>query len=272
MNSKCILHISDMSVSYGDNHVINNLDLSINSGELTALIGNNGCGKSTLIKAVMQLIPYTGTCEILNSHQFHDTGFIPLKNMSVKKRASFISYIPQRIGINMDMSVIDVCLMGYNSKINFLNSYTGKMKNEVINALEAVGLKDIHERNFLSLSEGQKQLCILARTLIENASVMLLDEPDSSLDFSNKYRLMKKIKALINSETAALICIHDPALALNFCDRIILMKNGHLAGEIRPATSTLEEINSKMSIIFDDIFISRCTDNDNKEHLCIMMR
>ena len=255
MNSKCILHISDMSVSYGDNHVINNLDLSINSGELTALIGNNGCGKSTLIKAVMQLIPYTGTCEILNSHQFHDTGFIPLKNMSVKKRASFISYIPQRIGINMDMSVMDVCLMGYNSKINFLNSYTGKMKNEVINALEAVGLKDIHERNFLSLSEGQKQLCILARTLIENAPVMLLDEPDSSLDFSNKYRLMKKIKALINSETAALICIHDPALALNFCDRIILMKNGHLAGEIRPATSTLEEINSKMSIIFDDIFV-----------------
>ena len=113
---------------------------------------------------------------------------------------------------------------------------------------------------------------MLARTLIENAPVMLLDEPDSSLDFSNKYRLMKKIKALINSETAALICIHDPALALNFCDRIILMKNGHLAGEIRPATSTLEEINSKMSIIFDDIFISRCTDNDNKEHLCIMMR
>ena len=144
MNSKCILHISDMSVSYGDNHVINNLDLSINSGELTALIGNNGCGKSTLIKAVMQLIPYTGTCEILNSHQFHDTGFIPLKNMSVKKRASFISYIPQRIGINMDMSVMDVCLMGYNSKINFLNSYTGKMKNEVINALEAVGLKDMN--------------------------------------------------------------------------------------------------------------------------------
>lgn len=229
MNSKCILHISDMSVSYGDNHVINNLDLSINSGELTALIGNNGCGKSTLIKAVMQLIPYTGTCEILNSHQFQDTGFIPLKNMPVKKRASFISYIPQRIGINMDMSVMDVCLMGYNSKINFLNSYTGKMKNEVINALEAVGLTDIHERNFLSLSEGQKQLCILARTLIENAPVMLLDEPTAALDPIAESTLYGNYNQISFQKTT--VFVSHRLASTSFCDRIILIENGKICEE-----------------------------------------
>ena len=173
-----------ISVYYGNNCAVDNVSLNLNAGQLNAVIGNNGCGKTSLIKAIMGLIKHNGKCQ-LNEHL--------LENLSVKKKAQLISYIPQRNNLTISMTVRDVCLLGFNPHMHILGGYTTDMLRRVDKAIDMVGLKGLYESDFLALSEGQKQLCILARTIIEASPLLLLDEPDSALDFSNRHLLMQHI-------------------------------------------------------------------------------
>ena len=99
------LYVSDVSVYYGSKCAVQNVSFNIQPGQLTAIIGNNGCGKTSLIRAVMNFVKHSGKCML---------GELQLESMSVRKRAGMISYIPQRNGISVSMTVRDVCLLGFN--------------------------------------------------------------------------------------------------------------------------------------------------------------
>ena len=216
------LYVSDVSVYYGSKCAVQNVSFNIHPGQLTAIIGNNGCGKSSLIRAVMNLVKHSGKCML---------GELQLENMSVRKRAGMISYIPQRTGISISMTVREVCLLGFNPQLHMLESYNSNMRHRADKAIDSVGLAGLYDTDFLTLSEGQKQLCILARTLIEASALLLLDEPDSALDFSNRHMLMKHIRNIISDNKCALMCIHSPELALEYCDKILLMKDGKIVSD-----------------------------------------
>ena len=137
-----------ISVYYGNNCAVDNVSLNLNAGQLNAVIGNNGCGKTSLIKAIIGLIKHNGQCQ-LNEHL--------LENLSVKKKAQLISYIPQRNNLTISMTVRAVCLLGFNPHMHILGSYTTDMIKRADKAIDMVGLKGLYEADFLSLSEGQKQ-------------------------------------------------------------------------------------------------------------------
>ena len=223
-----------ISVYYGSTCAVDNVSFDLMPGQLNAVIGNNGCGKTSLIKAIMGLIKHNGKCQ-LNEHL--------LENLSVKKKAQLISYIPQRNNLTISMTVRDVCM---------------------------VGLKGLYESDFLALSEGQKQLCILARTIIEASPLLLLDEPDSALDFSNRHLLMQHIRSIVSDGRCALMCIHSPELALEYCDNILLMKSGTILSTINTHTDSLDIINEKMSLIYDNINVIECTDINHKTHRVVV--
>ena len=227
-------YVSDVSVYYGSKCAVQNVSFNIHPGQLTAIIGNNGCGKTSLIRAVMNLVKHNGKCML---------GEVQLENMSVRKRAGMISYIPQRTGISISMTVREVCLLGFNPQLHMLESYNSNMRHRADKAIDSVGLAGLYDTDFLTLSEGQKQLCILARTLIEDSVLLLLDEPDSALDFSNRHMLMKHIRNIISDNKCALMCIHSPELALEYCDRILLMKDGKIVSDIDVHAAILSEIN-----------------------------
>ena len=250
-----------ISVYYGNNCAVDNVSLNLNAGQLNAVIGNNGCGKTSLIKAIMGLIKHNGQCQ-LNEHL--------LENLSVKKKAQLISYIPQRNNLTISMTVRDVCLLGFNPHMHILGGYTTDMIKRADKAIDMVGLKGLYEADFLALSEGQKQLCILARTIIEDSPLLLLDEPDSALDFSNRHMLMKHIRNIISDNKCALMCIHSPELALEYCDRILLMKDGKIVSDIDVHAASLSEINEKMSLIYDNINVIECTDINHKTHRVVV--
>ena len=193
-------------------------------------------------------------------------GELQLESMSVRKRAGMISYIPQRTGISVSMTVREVCLLGFNSQLHMLESYNPDMKYRADKAIDS----GLYDADFLTLSEGQKQLCILARTLIEDSSLLLLDEPDSALDFSNRHMLMKHIRNIISDNKCALMCIHSPELALEYCDRILLMKDGIIVSDIDVHTASLSEINEKMSLIYDNINVTECTDAKGNVHRIVL--
>src|SRR5690606_19485632 len=123
-----------------------------------------------------------------------------------------------------DIKVIDVVLMGITPYLKVYETPNKLHKERAYQILKKIGMEEYSEDNFLYLSEGQKQLIIIARTLMQDADVMLFDEPDSALDFNNKHMILSKIKEIIKNENkTGIITLHDPNFALEYCDKIIII-------------------------------------------------
>jgi iron complex transport system ATP-binding protein len=226
------------------------------------LIGKNGCGKTTLMKSIVNQIEYNGNCFLEGEN---------LKRLSVKVLARQISYIPQRTGIGISLPVIDMVLMGFNPVLKLLEHPSRKQIDLAKKALEAVGLPEVEEQDFQTLSEGQKQLVFLARTMIEHTKLLLLDEPDSALDFQNRYMILKELKKMVSQEEkAGLLCLHDPALALEFCDQLVLLRDGVCVGIICPKQDSLEVMEKALRKIYGNISLVACADKQNRKHLTLL--
>ena len=112
--------------------------------------------------------------------------------------------------------------MGFNPKLRLLEHPNEEMRKKARKSLALVGLGEKENENYTSLSEGQKQLCILARTLVSEANLLLLDEPESALDFRFRYKMLEILRSWVSCENrGAIVTLHDGALALNYCDELL---------------------------------------------------
>ena len=230
---------------------------------LMGILGANGCGKSTLLKALCGILPHSG-CSLL--------GETVLDSLSAKQIAKLVSYIPQRSGISIDISVMDVVLMGFNPKLRLLEQPSKQMRDRALLVLDRVGLKNRGETNYLNLSEGQKQLCILARTLVSDCSLLLLDEPESALDFRFRHRMLSLISECVKEEKrSAIVTLHDPSLALNCCDRLLLLSDGGVLSILDPETDPWEKMEDDLSKIYGPVSLQRCY-NRKGEAQIVMLR
>ena len=254
--------MKNVSISFGSHQILNDVSFSMEKGILTGLLGANGSGKTTLLRAICNQLPHSGQCILQQSI---------LERLSTRELAKNITYIPQRSGIHISMSALDVVLTGYNPVLKLTQSPTNEMKNAAVNALSHMGLGASITRDYLTLSEGEKQLCILARALIEDTSLLLLDEPDSSLDFHNKYSMMNVLSQLITQyHKTGILCLHDPMLALNYCDQLLLLKNGRICAILHPKTDSIGSMESALADIYGPVQLSTVKNADNKPHLALL--
>jgi iron complex transport system ATP-binding protein len=241
-----LLSLQNVSAGYGSKIVVSGINIELDKGELCALLGLNGCGKTTLIKTICGLLPLkSGSCHVQGTDcsGFHE-----------KKLAQHISYIPQRHSKLIGVTVLDAVMMGYYPHLGLLEFPTAAQKITAYEALEKMGIGNLAAEDFSRLSEGQKQLVILTRTLIQNTPVMLMDEPDSALDFLNRNMIMTKFRELVKNEgKAVLVSLHDPNLALAFCDRLILMRDGKIVSIISPRDMNMADIEKSLFAIYDGI-------------------
>lgn len=252
----------NICAAYGEKLVIENLSFGAEKHSLTALIGANGCGKTTLIKSIANRIKHSGNAFLSGEC---------LEALSVRNLAKKISYIPQKSGIDISIPVIDVVLMGFNPELKLLEQPTKEHRIKAISALKEVGLERYVEEDFQNLSAGEKQLVFLARTLIENTSLLLLDEPDSALDFNNRYSILKRIKELVScQEKAGILCLHDPVLAMEFCEQLVLIKDGRCVSVLKPKEDSLEHMEAALKQIYGDVSLVRCKGKAGKEHLSLL--
>ena len=251
-----------LCAGYGKGYVIENVSFTLNSGTLMGILGANGSGKTTLLKAICGILPHEGTCTL-------DTAV--LENMSPRKIAKLCSYIPQRSGITIDISLLDVVLMGFNPQLFLLERPNASMYEAARYALAQVGLEGREEENYLHLSEGQKQLCILARTLAAQSNLLLLDEPESALDFHYRYRMLEIIRSWIKeNKTGAITTLHDPGLALHYCDRILLLQEGKLLGFISPMEDDLGAMESMLSRVYNPVSLQRILTRSGHSQLVML--
>lgn len=262
-NKSIFFKAEHISVSYGSRKILKDISFSIDSSNsLIGLVGANGCGKTTLLKAICNQLPHKGTF-ILNNQ--------PLEKLSPRELARILSYIPQRSGIQISISVLDMVLMGFNPILKLLERPDESMRESALNALNIAGAAHLANQDYLTLSEGEKQLCVLARTLVQNTPLMLLDEPDSALDFHNKYSMMRTVRHVTKiSGKAAMICLHDPMLALDFCDQLILIKDGSILTSIYPVKDSVDTIEAAFSSLYDNITVKEVTDSSKKRRLVLM--
>jgi iron complex transport system ATP-binding protein len=254
--------VDHLYAGYGKNIILSDVSFSLDEGHIVGILGANGCGKTTLLKCLCGILPHGGECTLLGER---------LEGLSAKRIAQTCSYIPQRSGISIEISALDVVLMGFNPKLRLLEHPSGDMKQRAREALALVGLADRENENYLSLSEGQKQLCILARTLVSDANLLLLDEPESALDFRFRYRTLAMLKAwTAQKKRGAIITLHDGALALNYCDELLLLSDGRLLGTVRPKTDPIEKTEEMLSRIYGSISLHRCFGRDGREHIVMI--
>jgi len=246
-----MLSLNSVYVSYPGKQVVKNVSFDVLPGEFCALLGLNGSGKTTLLKGICGLLPISdGKC-------FLDG--VDLTELNEKRRAKYISLIPQRHSKLIGVTVIDAVLMGFNAKLGFLEFPSDADKGFAFSALEKMGISHLANDDFSKLSEGQKQLVILARSIVQDAPIMLMDEPDSALDFPNKHMILSAVRALVKegagSGKSCLLTLHDPNLALRFCDRLILISGGEVVVDLSLAGASCDNVQSALGTVYDGVVV-----------------
>ena len=251
-----------LTAGYGSKNIIENISFHLEEGCLMGIIGANGSGKTTLLKAVCGILPHMGSCTLEQT---------VLEKQSARRIARLVSYIPQRSGISIDISVLDVVLMGFNPRLGLLEHPTQQMKDVAVQALKMVGLSDMVQKNYVQLSEGQKQLCILARTLVSEGKLLLLDEPESALDFRFRYQMLSLLRNwLMSGKRSAIVALHDPVLALNFCDKLLVLDEGGIAGVVEPKNDPIDKMEQLLGRVYGDVSLLWCKNRNGKEQLVLL--
>lgn len=242
----------NISVSYGRKKIINDISFDIQNGEMVGVLGENGSGKTTLIKALCGIAPYNGSV-MLNEKK--------TEALSVRDASKLINYIPQKTEIDIDISVMDVVLLGFNPYLGILQAPTKDMIQKAEAVLATVGMTKLLKNSFMELSEGQKQAVIIARTLATNCELYMLDEPESTLDINMRLKLLRLIKDRVKSDALmALVAIHDINIALNLCDRILLLKDGQLVDTINVKEDNADRITRALQELYACVNVKKIDD------------
>lgn len=229
------VEIERLVAGYGGKPVLSKIDLSIQNGCLCALLGCNGSGKTTLLRCVNDILrPMGGTVMIQGKH---------VSKLSRVSIARLVSVVPQVSFTPFSYSCLDMVLMGETARLKTWASPGPGAKRRALDLCEQLGIAHLTSRTFNELSGGERQMVLLTRALFQEAPVMLLDEPNSHLDFRNQHRTMDLVRRIVKGRgVTVLVTLHDPNLTLMYCDEAAILKNGRVLSK-GPVESVINERN-----------------------------
>lgn len=213
----------DLSIGYPERLVGSGLNVRLAQGEVLALLGPNGGGKTTLLKTLLGLIPArAGEVRVMDR---------PLDTLSAQERARIIGYVPQVHHGTFAFTVESVVLMGRTAHGSLFAAPTAHDREASLAALERFGIAALSQRAYTEISGGERQLVLLARALAQEPRFIVLDEPTASLDFGNQGKVMREIRALAEAGLGVLFTTHDPNHAMRAATRAYLLRDGTCLAE-----------------------------------------
>ncbi len=210
-----LFELKEASFSYNDRTVFENLNFCLAESEILAILGHNGVGKTTLIKCCLGILKWKKGKSFLQGKEI--SHFKP-KDLFLK-----IAYVPQAKTCSINLSVFDMVLLG----CNVLVSTCPKKEHcsKVSKILERLNIAHLKNKSCMNLSGGELQMVILARALINDPVLIILDEPESNLDFKNQDCILNALLELKNSGKAIIINTHFPQNAYKLADKILIMQD-----------------------------------------------
>ena len=241
------IFVDEISFGYSSVDVLKYIYLEINDPQLVSIIGPNGVGKSTFIHCLNKILsPTSGTVLIDDKN---------IENISIKDLAKLVGYVPYSANDTFPLSVTDTVLMGRHPHGTWksLNSDLKKVEEVLV----LLGIEHLAMRPFNELSAGQHQKVMLARGLVQEPKILLLDEPTSNLDIKHQIEVTRMLKELSRLKNMIIIMIsHDLNIAAKYSDNMILMSKGKIHSVGKPheviTESNLREIYNISSRIIDD--------------------
>jgi iron complex transport system ATP-binding protein len=232
------LALERVTVRYDGPIAVREVSESVAPGEWVGIIGANGAGKSSLLRAVAHLVGYAGTIRIDGD---------PIAELSRRRRAQLVAYVPQQPELPAGMSVLDYALLGRTPHIGYFGVESAADRAYCLEILDQLRLAELAERQLATLSGGEVQRVVLARALSQNAPVMLLDEPTSALDLGRRVEALELVDELRRERgLTVLSAMHDLTLAAQFADRLLLLSDGAVVASGTP------------SDVLDEQLLSRC--------------
>ncbi|MCG8453204.1 MAG: metal ABC transporter ATP-binding protein [Spirochaetales bacterium] len=231
-NFEPVIQVNDLTVSYHEKPVLWDVDLAVPPAVLMAIVGPNGAGKTTLLKAMMGLIPATA-------------GEVSLFGKPRKEAMRRIGYVPQRTAVDWDFPTtsLDVVLMGSYGRLGWIKRPGKSEKIAAMSALEKVGMTDFAHRQISQLSGGQQQRVFLARALLQDSDVYMMDEPFQGVDATTERAIIALLKELREAGKTVVCVHHDLQTVPEYFDWVTLLNVRRIASG--PVSSTFVPENLK---------------------------
>ena len=235
-----MLKVNNLSSGYNGIDIVKNINFEVEQNSFSCLLGANGCGKTTLIRAMSGEIEYSGETQILGEN---------VEKLPTKKKGKKIGVLSQLNEVLFPYTVYETVLMGRYPYITgrFFSNYKKEDFDATIDALKVTNIFDLKDKLITELSGGQLQRVFLARLFAQSPEVILLDEPTNHLDLKYQIEIMDYLKSWVKEgERCVLAVLHDVNLAMNYSDKLLLMYQGKII-----AHGEKSEIEHKL---FDEIY------------------
>ena len=224
-----MIELRDVWVRFGPTAAVRELSLRVEAGEWLALIGPNGAGKTSALRALAGLVAYEGGIAI----DGHDA-----RRLGRRELARRVAFVPQKPETPPELTVAEYVLLGRTPYVSYLGSERRADREAAARALRRLELEGFAERRLGSLSGGELQRAVLARALAQEARILLLDEPTTSLDLGRQQLALELVDSLRGDGLTVVSTMHDLTLAGQFADRLVLLDRGAVVAE-GPATEVL---------------------------------
>lgn len=246
------LETRELSIGYGNQFVFQDLNLTIDKGQVTALIGSNGCGKSTLLRTMARLLKPQKGHVLLEGHS--------IASLPTKDVAKRMALLPQGPSAPEGLTILQLVKQGRYPYQSWLQQWSKEDERNVRQALKTTGLLEMSERTVDSLSGGQRQRAWIAMVLAQGTDIVLLDEPTTYLDLAHQIETLDLLYSLnVNEGRTIVMVLHDINLACRYAHRIVAIQDQKVFAEGSPeevvTAGMIESVfNMKASVIKDPLY------------------